>query len=108
MIKKTAHIAFSVWLSLLLLFGSTPKEFIHNFANHADTIDSRISKGLVIDKVHHHCSFLSFNLMPFAEGFQQPLLRLIKQSFQIQHATAVAVFVPYSTATLSLRGPPAC
>jgi hypothetical protein len=108
LIKKIAHIVFSAWLSLLLLLGTTPKEFIHSFTNHKDTVDKLPSKGFVIDNKHHHCVFLGFNLMPFAEGYQQPIIHFTKQSFQIQHFAVTTVFIPRNTAALSLRGPPVC
>jgi hypothetical protein len=109
LVRKLVHIVFSAWLSLLLLLGSTPKEFIHGFANHKDTIDSRSpSKGLTFGNKHHHCAFLSFNLLPFADGFQQPALFFLKQNFQTFHTVVLAVFIPGSSTALSLRGPPVC
>ena len=58
---------FAVWTALLLLFGTTSKDWIHEFANHQDTADCyRKIEGLIIEKEHHHCSFLTDVLLPFA------------------------------------------
>jgi hypothetical protein len=104
--KKFAHIVFSVWLSILLLFGATPKEFIHNFANHKDTVDINIAKGLVLDKVHHHCSFISFNLMPFEDGFQPAFIPLTTTVFSVHQYALPISFIPRSINAVTLRGPP--
>ena len=104
--KKLAHIVFSVWLSVLLLFGSTPKEFIHNFADHTDTVDTRIAKGLVADKVHHHCSFISFNLMPFEDGFQPALIPLTTTIYYSHTVSLPTTFLPRSIKATTQRGPP--
>jgi hypothetical protein len=60
------HSILACWLSLLLLFGSTAKEFVHSFTGHQDTIHHHHGKGeLSFESQHHHCEFLSFVLAPF-------------------------------------------
>jgi hypothetical protein len=60
------HITCSLWLALLLLFGTTPREALHQFARHKDTAHLRHEAGTYLEKEHHHCSFLDLLLSPFA------------------------------------------
>jgi hypothetical protein len=107
LIKKAAHIIFSAWLSLLLLFGTTPKEFIHNFASHTDTIDAHLpAKGFVADVQHHHCSFISFHLLPFENGTHLPSVQFTKKIFCTYTTTLRSQYIQHSLAALTLRGPP--
>lgn len=92
---------------MLLLFGVTPKEAMHAFAVHTDTEHQHNVQGPVIDSEHHHCSFLRFQIMPFAAPFTLPLLLEAKLpehlSFpQLQDERAVQQAV----ALRESRGPP--
>jgi hypothetical protein len=75
MLRRIFHTICSLWLAMLLLFGSSPMEAIHAFADHHDTVHHHDNRGPVIDQQHHHCSFLGFQLMPFDTPPQLPLLR---------------------------------
>jgi hypothetical protein len=75
LIRRVLHIVFSLWLVSLLLFGVTPKEAMHACAHHQDTVHRHDVQGPVLETAHHHCSFLSFQLMPFAPPFSLPALR---------------------------------
>lgn len=52
---------------MLLVFGSTAKEFIHLFAGHHDTehVQHASAGELYFENEHHHCTFLSFALPDF-------------------------------------------
>ncbi len=65
-LQKFLHIICSFWLASLLLFGAAPKEILHEFARHHDTVHKHDVDGPVMDAGHHHCSFVGFELMPFA------------------------------------------
>jgi hypothetical protein len=109
LIKKAAHIALSVWMSILLLFGTTPKEFIHLFADHTDTVEQyHTGKQLAIEKQHHHCQFLGFSFAPFVKDHQSAFLRFSTFSYFIKHEALSVHFVQRAIVSLSLRGPPAC
>lgn len=61
------HHILSVFLALVLLFGTVSKEFIHGFTGHQDTRSCLHAHdhGPVWDPPHHHCEFLSFVLSVF-------------------------------------------
>lgn len=66
-VRQCCRSFFAVWMALLLLFGTTTKDWLHEFANHVDTADChRPVQGLILEKEHHHCSFLTDMLLPFA------------------------------------------
>lgn len=106
--RKIAHIGFSVWLAMLLLLGTTPKEFIHLFVSHKDTVHKECySSGFSYEKPHHHCSFLNFNLMPFAEGFHVPYISFSNTSHYTSHTILpISYCIQTCFIVLSLRGPP--
>lgn len=109
-LKQVVHIICSFWLALLLLFGNTPKDFMHRFADHHDTIhQSNYGKsGAVADVAHHHCSFLDFHLMPFAEPQQWPFIAFAGCADYLSYATVVATRIHAEEVRhISLRGPPA-
>lgn len=109
LVKRIIHIVVSVWLSFLLLFGSTTMSFLHSFTGHEDTVDSRGKHdGLAIEKKHHHCAFLGFVLAPFANDSQLPVIQFQTLiHFSAYHAIYNAVKLQAHHEQLSLRGPPA-
>ena len=107
-IRKTGHIVISAWLAILLLFGSTPKEYIHLFTGHEDTVHSHFEKdGLVIEPEHHHCSFLSYSLPFFVNDAQ--VIKLYKPSsvYFVYNSFIAVAYTQNSSLTTYLRGPPA-
>jgi hypothetical protein len=72
-IRRILHTIFSLWLATLLLFGVTPKEAMHACSGHQDTVHRHDTHGPSLETAHHHCSFLGFQLMPFAAP---PVLRV--------------------------------
>lgn len=55
-IRKYIAVLFLLLISLFIV----PKEFIHSFAGHEDTICFSHS-GKAFEKQHHHCAILNFN-----------------------------------------------
>lgn len=106
-LRRFLHIACSLWLVLLLVFGAAPKEFIHGFANHTDTIHHHDGHGSTVESIHHHCSFLGFHLMAFEEPYSIPFLETVVFSrpfsfFQTQEERAGQQII----ALREGRGPP--
>jgi hypothetical protein len=108
LLKRILHITLSVWLSLLLLFGGTAKEFIHLFASHEDTACNEYkSNETVIEGEHHHCGFLQFSLASFINDVSLPVIFIIPASY-ITHNTRLQLSQFQSEVpALFLRGPPA-
>ena len=105
--KRIVHIILSVWLSAIVLFGSTPKEFIHLFAHHTDTVHSVHEKdGLVIEQEHHHCTFLNYALPLFVNDIHAVPIAYYKQVYPQYHESYVADAPVVLIQHLFLRGPP--
>lgn len=93
------------WLSFLLLMGNTPMEFIHLFADHNDTVHE-VHKGLVIEKKHKHCAFLSLTIDAFINDYRLPVITTI---FPEYFATSIRFSARYLFRAIYnnyLRGPP--
>ncbi|MBS1782265.1 MAG: hypothetical protein JSS78_04305 [Bacteroidetes bacterium] len=94
-------------MALTLLFGSTSKEFVHQFVGHQDTVHHVHGSGeLSFESQHHHCTFVSFVLAPFVEH---------SLTFSFLQASNLFVLVAYPLCTFIvvqafseafLRGPP--
>lgn len=109
MLRRLFHILCSLWLAMLLVFGGTPMEAIHELASHHDTEHrhDRDTHGPVIDKAHHHCSFLGFELMPFDAPAPLPLLRpLPAPEYPVFTARQDERAAQQETALRESRGPP--
>jgi hypothetical protein len=107
-IKRIAHIVFSVAMTLLLVFGGVSKEYLHLFTGHTDTTHCNHDReGLYFESEHHHCDFLSFTLPPFVHDavvYKIPEPR----PFYLLHTTEVAAhLIPRDAPVSRLRGPPA-
>jgi len=101
-----AKYLLAVWFALLLLLGNTPMEFVHLFAHHEDTVHHE-RKGLVIEKKHHHCAFLSLTLTSFINDYQLPFFCYYTTAFPVRHIPIDADYVQRCIVAVSLRGPPA-
>lgn len=105
---RLTHIALSVWLSMLLIFGSTAKEFIHLFAGHHDTVHATHVKGeLSFENEHHHCSFLSFALPDFYHDTTVHFVERISVDFPVYTAFLPALHTEQEIIRNLSRGPPA-
>jgi len=104
--KRIAHIVFSCWLAIILVFGTTPMEFVHSFGHHKDTEHRRHQHGLSFENKHRHCDFLSFQLMPFDGAIHIPRLSFLASVFVAQQAAVQVHFIQRKIVQASLRGPP--
>lgn len=97
----------SVFLAVLLIFGSTSKEYIHLFADHKDTVHIQHDHdGLTFENEHHHCTFLSFTLTPFINDAGAYFIDE-RPEYSISHiAERVVHLVPRAVPASRLRGPP--
>ena len=106
MLRRFLHIAFSLWLAIILLFGVTPKEILHACANHRDTIHKHDVKGATFEKEHHHCQFLGFTLDVFSNDIVLPYISLW-QSTYVKPSDVISVLtVQRQIIATALRGPP--
>ena len=107
MLKRTAHIILAVWLAVLVLFGSTAKEFIHDFAGHRDTVHKDYEHGITIEKEHHHCAFLSFSLTAFDQHISTPVTFCNCIAHRCAYLLYRQALVQREIVRAPLRGPPA-
>ncbi|XZF16427.1 hypothetical protein ACTHGU_09820 [Chitinophagaceae bacterium MMS25-I14] len=91
---------------MILLFGTTPMEYVHTFTHHKDTVHHAHQHGLSFENKHHHCDFLSFQLLPFDNDIYIPHFYYIPAEYCSTHAALVLSFVQRSIVRTSLRGPP--
>lgn len=103
--NNVTRLLLVVWFSLLLFVGNTPMDFIHLFADHKDTVH-RDHKGLVIEKKHHHCAYLSLTLTSFINDYQLPFVAFIAPQFFTKHPAIAIRYVQRCIVSVSLRGPP--
>lgn len=105
--KNLAKHIVVVWFAFLLLLGNTPMEFIHLFAHHKDTTEHE-SKGLVFEKKHHHCSFLSLTLTSFENDYQVPHITCtIPSVYHVFNEVAAVSYLQRALVAVAPRGPPA-
>jgi hypothetical protein len=105
--KRLIHIVVSVWLAILLLFGTTPKEFLHSFAQHKDTQHTTHHSGFVLEEKHTHCAFVAFELTPFSNDYTFPFISLSIPSYNSTNTILDATLIQQCIIHTSLRGPPA-
>jgi hypothetical protein len=92
---------------LLLLFGTTAKEFIHMFADHHDTVHVHHEGGeLSFESEHHHCDFLSYSLPAFDNDISFPFIAFFEQATCSGYIMGDVQFVQRAIVHTSLRGPP--
>ncbi len=107
MFKRILHSGIAIALSLVLFLGTTPKEYIHLFADHVDTEHHHCDhEGPAYETEHHHCSFLSFTLSPFERTSYELTFKKTKPFIAVPNIAAVVHLVPLNVPTSRLRGPP--
>lgn len=91
----------------ILIFSTTPHDFIHLFSHHKDTVDIAYVNTPVISEKHTHCDYLNISLEPFLATFS-PLLQMQVIVFQIRISDIPDSFHSVISLHPSLRAPPAC
>lgn len=108
MLKKGVHSVLVGVMALVLLFGTTPKEFIHLFAGHHDTVHHEHAPGeFSFEGEHHHCDFLSYDLPAFDNDIRLPYLPVVATRYYRAYATAEVRITHGDVVQVSSRGPPA-
>lgn len=108
MFVRSVHTFFAIWLSVLLIFGGTAKEYVHLFTDHEDTVHASHCGGeLSFENEHHHCTFLSFALPDFVNDFSRPVFVLTVRSFQEHIILTTPKVTKQEIFQTLLRGPPA-
>jgi len=85
---------------------TTPREFIHLFAPHKDTIDDYGYKGVAFSIQHKHCEFLQIGIHPYEQitCYYEAPSQPVTWVYTHPHIPAV---VRMRFANASLRAPPA-
>lgn len=107
--QRILHSVTALLLAVVLFFGTTPKEYIHLFADHVDTSHHHCEHGdePAYEVEHHHCEFLSFTLSPFEHSTFELTFKKVKPFVAISKATEVVHLIPRFVPASRLRGPPA-
>ena len=107
MYKSCLHKILAIILLGVLAINTTPREFIHEFAGHHDTVDILHQRdGVTISEQHRHCDFLQIGVEPyepFASCYVAPVQKVIWVFYplSIYETTYVALY------NLNPRAPPA-
>jgi len=107
LLTRVIHIICSLWLALLLLFGTTPKEAVHLFATHTDTVHVHHDTNNYLEKEHHHCGFLELLLSPFANDAMVFTCHFHEPVFFTWSNVTVEDRLCDNPLHTALRGPPA-
>ncbi len=110
------RIPLSLLLALLILFGGTAKEFVHQFTGHTDTVHTSCTSscaetkdGLAFHTPHHHCDFLQLALAAFTDTpvFDWLPAPLLLQHISSHQPASNGVVLSVVVASYQGRGPPA-
>ncbi|NLR56550.1 hypothetical protein HGH93_00460 [Chitinophaga polysaccharea] len=64
--KRYLHKILAILLLGVFTLNTIPREFIHEFAGHHDTVDAvHQHDGLTISEQHRHCDFLQIGVEPY-------------------------------------------
>lgn len=105
--KRTSHIVLSVLLGVLLVFSTTPKEYIHLFADHHDTVHHAHDDDVThVDPEHHHCQFLELSLPPFISNDVAIYVPYHAPEYNQFYTSLEEVLIEKVVSVRNLRGPP--
>jgi hypothetical protein len=107
--RKGLHIVFVASVYLLLIFGTTAREFLHNaFADHHDTVHRYHAPGeYSFESEHHHCEFPNYSIPDLHSEISFPYIVLVERPQHQQYQTHDVQFVQREIIQTALRGPPA-
>ncbi|WP_147323457.1 hypothetical protein [Chitinophaga silvatica] len=63
--KRRWHKILSIILLGVFTLNTLPREFIHEFAGHHDTVDAWHHEGAALSELHQHCDFLQIAIEPY-------------------------------------------
>ncbi|UCJ07502.1 hypothetical protein KTO58_28235 [Chitinophaga pendula] len=111
MAKRELHKILAIILLGVFMLHTTPREFLHLFAGHQDTIDqidaSHAPDGLTISTAHQHCGFLQIGIEPYEHirsVYTSPVQQIVWT--YLQPFIPVCTITPHHAA--GLRAPPFC
>ena len=95
-------------MMLLLVFGNTTREWLHQFSGHEDTVHVHddFEKGTVIEGQHHHCKFLDIPLPVYSSPTSSSITTvsfLHRTNYRVQRL--LFDYIDFDAA-ISDRGPP--
>ncbi|MHB1921259.1 MAG: hypothetical protein ACYCOO_03380 [Chitinophagaceae bacterium] len=102
--KKALKKTGAILVLLAFFFSITPREFLHEFANHKDTVDHFHPEAWV-SPVHIHCAFLHMDMAPFIKGSEFHFQSILTV-FQDISTSILDSYHFISLFSSSLRGPP--
>lgn len=106
--RKSMHIVFIASMYMLLLFGTTAKEFFHAFTGHEDTVHRYHAPGeYSFENEHHHCDFLHYSLPAFENDISYPYVQVLSTIVYKEYRLTDIQLVQREILQTSLRGPPA-
>lgn len=106
MILFNRYIAF--FLLLCSCFFIVPKELVHEFSCHNDSVDKGHfnTTGTSVETIHHHCDILQLFISPFTKADATNELCGIRLTEKI--LTFVLIIFSYDVFhSFEIRGPPA-
>ncbi|WP_298731739.1 hypothetical protein [uncultured Chitinophaga sp.] len=106
--KHWIHKVLAIILLGVFALHTTPREFLHLFAPHQDTVDPHSctsSDGLAFSVKHQHCEFLQIAIEPYEQAnvYHAPVARSVRWIYAQPYIPEV---VKISHADASLRAPP--
>jgi len=109
MVKKLAYQIGAIFLLGVFCLYTTPRDFVHQFAGHEDTIDEQCSPlqtdGLMLSVQHQHCEWLHWAV----EAYMEPhavCLPSVTHQFEILYEGIPANNFPYPPYYSPRRAPP--
>ena len=106
--QRFTYSVLSAFLALLILFGGTAREFVHQFTGHEDTVHCNAKKdGLSFETQHHHCSFLGDSLAPFCADAEFPYIPALLTTYTTPKDHFAFFLLAKERLFTALRGPPA-
>lgn len=109
MLNRIGHIITFLCLTGILLINSSPREFIHTFSGHTDTIHHSCTHndygGMAFESEHHHCAFLDQVIVPYTFSIAHFQLNAA-QTFQFPAVSQMVCRVCPAFIPTDSRGPP--
>jgi hypothetical protein len=109
MVKKLAYKIGAIFLLGVFCLYITPRDFVHHFIGHEDTIDEQCSAistdGPVFSAQHQHCEWLHWAVEAYLEP-HTTCLPSASHQFEVLLAGLPANSFTYPAYYFSLRAPP--
>jgi len=109
MLNRIGHIITFLCLTGILLLNSSPREFIHAFSGHTDTVDQPCSHKddgtMAFEPEHHHCDFLDQVIVPFTFSVSHFQLNVFRE-YQLPAVSRTISRICPVEFTADSRGPP--